>query len=62
MNPPSNTFEPCPSHSRRHNVNYYEPRSDIREQLLPKPDVKKFDVDSLDYLAFRNRFKPHIAD
>ena len=62
MTPAANTFEPCPSHSRRHNVNYYEPRSDIREQLLPKPDVKKFDGDPLDYLAFRNRFKAHIAD
>ena len=62
MTPAPNTFEPCPSHSRRHNVNYYEPRSDIREQLLPKPDVKKFDGDPLDYLAFRNRFKAHIAD
>ena len=29
---------------------------------MPKSDVKKFDGDPLDHLAFCNRFKAHIAD
>ena len=62
VNPPPNTFEHCPSHFRRYNVNYCDLRSDIREQLLPKPDVKKFNGNPFDYLAFRNRSKAHIAD
>ena len=32
------------------------------DPLIPKPNVKKFEGDPLDYWAFYNRFRCHIAD
>lgn len=40
----------------------YAPYSEIGERFLPKPAIEKFEGDPLDYWAFVNRFKVHIAD
>ena len=37
-------------------------RTEVSERFLPKPAIEEFDGDPLDYWAFVNRFKVHIAD
>ena len=52
--------EPVPCHA-----NYAQqtsPSVEASERYLPKPAIEKFDGDPLDYWAFVNRFKVHIAD
>ena len=41
--------------------NYYWLR-DNSDQLLPKPTIKLFEDDPLDYWAFYNRFRCHVGD
>jgi len=36
--------------------------AEVGERFLPKPAIEKFEGDPLDYWAFVNRFKVHIAD
>ena len=36
--------------------------TEMSERFLPKPAIENFDGDPLDYWAFVNRFKVHIAD
>ena len=36
--------------------------AEASERFLPKPSIEQFDGDPLDYWAFVNRFKVHIAD
>ena len=40
----------------------YNPWRGYSNPLIPKPEVKKFDGDPLDYWAFSNRFRCHVAD
>ena len=40
----------------------YDPWRGYSNPLIPKPEVKKFDGDPLDYWAFSNRFRCHVAD
>ena len=39
-----------------------QPSVEVSERYLPKPAIEEFDGDPLDYWAFVNRFKVHIAD
>ena len=40
----------------------YGPWRGYSNPLIPKPEAKKFDGDPLDYWAFSNRFRCHVAD
>ena len=40
----------------------YDPWLGYSNPLIPKPEVKKFDGDPLDYWAFLNPFRCHVAD
>ena len=52
--------EPMPCHAGY--VQQTSPSVEVSERYLPKPAIEEFDGDPLDYWAFVNRFKVHIAD
>ena len=65
---PSNLTESAPPINREANQlrsnkeeNYYR-LQDNSDQLLPKPTIKLFEGDPLDYWAFYNRFRCHVGD
>ena len=52
--------EPMPCHAGY--AQQTSPSVEVSERYLPKPVIEEFDGDPLDYWAFVNRFKVHIAD
>ena len=56
--PPSNINHPLHQYFRGE----LDPLRDVSDQLLPKPKIKSFEGDPLDYWAFPNRFTCHVTD
>ena len=56
-------YDPYPENSRWHQWPYLDYGSRPEERLsLPKPEIKRFEGNPLDYGAFLNRFKAHVSD
>ena len=51
-----------PSFPPKSEINNIDFLKETSEQLLPKPFIKKFEGDSMDYWEFFNRFTCHVAD
>ena len=61
---PSQIYERSFQVSRQHPSVHsaYDALRGSTDQLLPTPSIRKFDGDPLDYWAFYNRFRCHVAD
>ena len=55
----TSTSQGFPPKSEINNIDFLKETS---EQLLPKPSIKKFEGDPMDYWAFFNRFTCHVAN
>ena len=60
--PVSKHFESTSYNRQMDPTSKFHTVADTSEQYLPKPSIKKFEGDPLDYWAFLNRFRSHIGD